>query len=745
LKEVILEFLAIKLFYRSLDKDKGNSDHIATRLQDLSALLRRDQLPAGASAKNGGNRIYKEWHDQRAVLRKERDFLSSIIDNHKGLSPNVILNTLVHDAPVIDDIHFTTTIKNFTRKAYILHNVEKFTDLIKALYRQDALQNIKDIVLFDCMGRTLFSACNKTQLEQYKDEAVHIEHLIAISFGKTPFRLKQLIDKSDSIYQKHFDLSPNTILNKGTYIFQEHEVQQLSGVNIPRKNITWIKGAEEEVKNYWELTATLDMPQLRTIYVFNIFMAAITLRIANKIIDHLFNKQESENLFKEEVYEAIAELTEEEKSELKIVVNVLLKKVVEIWATAKPNVLRAVQHKSSIALIVPFSLVNDTIFDSEMRHFLPGIGFKLYSWKDVKTRNIRDKCILSINYRDTGKYPFNIFPSTFENNSNEDTFFLSYFLSAFFGKRYTQCEQTYKAQLNKRLTNSFRRKYLGVQDVEVIPTPLPDGMSFDDIDDDQDNDFTDPTDSVTVTYNDNSHTTFYPAKMLIVRRPEEHAFSVVRADELAEEECKDHKIQPLEELYDGLNLFEISPEEEKELEKMKLAYNIADKNKVLWKVLLARKRTEVTDEILYEHVGKATGDSLFVRYPYFREKWLDPKSELLIPRRRKHFRAICEYLALSPAYYRLKLKKSASEKWSKRTNTQKTNRLLTQMFNEGLFNDGVDWNKVRLDHLLTTHDLEANGITEDNVTTELQALVALLKENISMKVVTSATYSTDAP
>jgi len=742
LKEVILEFLTIKLFYRSLEQDNGQSEYIPNRLHSLNLRIENTSLPSNASAAKE-NKPYKKWLEQKNSFKKERNLLSSIPDKNKGFAPNVIVNTLMHDAPVIDDIHFTTTTENSTRKSYILHNTEKFSTLIRTLYEKEILQDIKDIVLFDCTGRTLFNACNKAQLEQYKDEAVHIEHLIAISFGKVPFRLKQLIDKSDSIYKKHFDLPQNAIPNKGTYIFHEHEVQRLLGVNISQKNITWIKGAEEEARSYWELTETLDVPQLRTIYVFNVFMAATTIRIANKIMEHLFNGQNNECLFKDDVHAAIAELIEEERDELKNVVIDLLKKVVDGWTMNKTNLLRAVQYKNSIALIVPFSLVSDTTFYNEMRYFLPGVGFKLYSWKDIKKGNIRDRFILCITYRDTGKYPFNIFPSIFENNGKGDTFFLSCFLSAFFGKRYAQCEQGYNVQLNKRLKNSFRQKYLGQQDVEALQAPSQDGVSFDDMDD-QGGDLGDPVDTVTVTYKDNSHATFYPSKMLVVQRPEEHAFNVIRADELAEEECKDYKIQPLEELYEDLNLFEIRPEEEKELAAMKVAYNVVDTDKVLWKVLLARKRPGIPDEILYEHVGKATGDDRFVRYQYFKEKWLDPTSELLIPRKRRHFRAICEYLELSPIYYRLKLKKSASEKWSKRNNTQKTNRLLIQMFNEGLFNDSLDWSNTPLDHLLTTHDLEENGITEENVRTELQALVALLKENISMKAVLNAVCSTDA-
>jgi hypothetical protein len=744
LKDVILEFLTIKLFYLSLEQDRGQSDYIQNRLHSLNLRIENCIIPSDASAAKG-NKAYRKWIEQKEGFRKEKYFISSIPDISKGLFPSVILNTLIHEKPVVENTLFATTVSQLknNKRAYILHNTERFSTLIGTLHLQGVLQNIRDIVLFDCTGRTLFNACNKVQLEQYKDEDVYIRNLIVVSFGKEPFRLKQLINNSNLIYQNHFNLPPNAIPNKTTYIFQGHEIKQLLEIKIPQKKIMWVNGADEEVKNYWQLIETLDLPQLSTIYVFNIFSVATTIRIAYKIIEHLFNGRDNDHIFKDEVHEVIAELIDDEKNELKNAVTNLLKKIVDIWDSSKKNLLRAMQHKSSIALVVPHSFMNDVIFHNEMRYFLSGVGFKMYSWKDIKKGEISDRFILSFNYRDTGKYPFNIFPNILENNINGDTFFLSCFLSAFFSRRYAQCEQEYNAQLSNKIKNNFRRKYLGQQDSEIVSAPLREGMSFDEMDD-QDDDLIDAADTVTVTYDDNSHSTFYPSKMLIVQRVGDHSFKVIRADELFQEECKDYKIQPLENLYENLNLFEIRPEEEEELKAMKLVYHVVDSYKVLWKVLLARKRPEVPDEVLYEHVGKAIGDDRFVRYQYFREEWLDPGSDLLIPRRRRHFRAICEYLELPPSYYRLELKKSASKKWSKRYNTKRTNRLLTQMFNEGMFENSIDWSNIKLGHLLMIHDLEGNGITEENVRTELHALVALLKENISLRVVLNAVCSADA-
>lgn len=119
LREVILEFLTIKLFYRSLEMDKAESGYIAERLHALNLRNENSSMPADASALKV-NRAYKKWLEQRQNLKKERDFLSSIPDKNKGLSPNIVLNTLIQDEDVVKNLLFATSISQMVnnRKAY---------------------------------------------------------------------------------------------------------------------------------------------------------------------------------------------------------------------------------------------------------------------------------------------------------------------------------------------------------------------------------------------------------------------------------------------------------------------------------------------------------------------------------------------------------------------------------------------------------------------------------------------------
>ncbi|GGH72348.1 hypothetical protein HNQ91_003420 [Filimonas zeae] len=736
LEDLILEYLAVKLFYRSLAQDTEQNDYISSRIRALTVRIANQSLPPNASAVKG-NKALRMWLEQKEYFKREKKFLGELSDIDKTLSPNVLLNTLIQDANSIEESFYTTSIDKVKegRLSYIISNTESFSKAIKNLQSISFFKKIKTIVLYDCAGRSIFGNCTRNQLEQFKRQGIPIEYFIVISFGKRTFRLKQLIHKCTQIYQNHFSFPKNEIPKKGSFIFNEKELHYLLNSERNSQKISWMGDCGIQVDRFVKLANALEIPHLKSIHVFNIFMVSITIRTANIILENLFNNNYENNFFNTEVIEAVTNLTDEDRFELKALVSELLYKIVEVWNTERSEILKNVQNKGPIAIIVPASLTKNDPFEKEFRIFLPAVGFRLYSWKAIKDGDVKSNYILTFNYKDTGKYPFNIFPNIIENDFKPGVHFQAAFITSLFRKRYEQCIKEYEYELKRRTKNKFRSKYLD-EEFDIVPQSTQDDeFSFSDIDE-QEHDYSDPSITINLIYADNSHVALYPSKPLIICRPGELSYSVIRADALTIED-KDLKVQPLEELHTSSALFTIRPDEESELERIKKMYDVRNQSQVLWKVLLARKRQDLNDEVLYENVAKLTGDERFVNYQYFKTNWLAPQSELLIPRKRRHFRAICNFLELPPNYYRLKLKKSATEKSSKRHSTRKMNKLLSEMFNEGMFNEEFDWDDTKLGHFLIEHDLEENGITEENVFIELKALVALLKENIRLKTIKS--------
>ena len=234
-------------------------------------------------------------------------------------------------------------------------------------------------------------------------------------------------------------------------------------------------------------------------------------------------------------------------------------------------------------------------------------------------------------------------------------------------------------------------------------------------------------------FTDGSHASYSPSRLLLVISGPEGRLEVMRLDELPSEP-EGWLAQPLDELYEEMNPFQIRPDEEEELALIKRRYGVVDPSQVLWKVLLVRKLGEgVGSAQLYESLAELFGKKEFIKYGYFKDHWLDIHSKILTPRKRRHFRLLCQYLGLEGAYIRLKLKKRASMHANSRESRARMNSLLSQMILEGLFESGVKWRDRSLNHLLESHELEEVGITEENLNIELEALVGILTDKIHLK------------
>lgn len=730
-KKFILEYLILKLFFRAMTADAGSSDYLRDKITALSHRLERNQIPENASAINGGNREYKKWKGQWQRLVKQRAFLRGIPDPDKDLAPAVIVNGQQNDLlSMIDNLFITDPDRLSDWRSYVLLNEAKFNTLISGLAKIGVLQGINTVMLFDYDGRNIFNGCDLNMLDKYHNSGIEIKDLIVVTFSREVFRLKQQISRCTSVYRRYFNRSQPSLGDSDSHVFERREFQQLLNLTPSRPSIHWLGDRHSSLETFLELVQSLDIRELKTIHAFNLFMMAMSPAITDRILDDLFNNAVEDGLFRLEVREQILTLSDEQRTALKAVTLNLLNYIEALWQSAKHIIIELAAGQNA-ALIVPLPLVEDRLFASEMGRLLGSMRFTTYSWRDMKMGNINSPVIITLNYKDTGRYPFEVFPSVFEHELPAGTKFHAIFVKTLFSNRFHRCSNEYSAAQNAMLKDAFRKQHF---DWHGYHHSIHDSEEdiFEDVND-QEYDMHDPAELIKVTYPDGEHSSFYPSKQLIIGN--EKSYTVIRADQLSDKDLGS-AIQPLDDIHEDLNLFAISREEESELARIKQDLGVRDHKAVLWKVLLKGKlSSEISDQHLYDIIATTTGDPEFVRYQHFKNKWLDPGSELLIPRKRRHFRSVCEYLDLPPSYYRLKLKKRASMTQNTRQSNQRKNRLLAQMFNEGSFDSHVDWSGRTFDHLLEPHDLEEHGITEDNVNREMRALIDLLAENINTRTI----------
>ena len=143
-RSLILEFLVLKYFFYSLENDKSKftNELIQDNISRLEREIKNNQIPANASGKNGGNRIYKNWKKKKDEKKAELKFNKAILYSNK-LQVNTVVNTLTR--------YFTECIEKFKSKQYGISiedvNLRKSYVAInkeKTLNQIDEIDNVVD-------------------------------------------------------------------------------------------------------------------------------------------------------------------------------------------------------------------------------------------------------------------------------------------------------------------------------------------------------------------------------------------------------------------------------------------------------------------------------------------------------------------------------------------------------------------------------------------------------------------------
>jgi hypothetical protein len=190
-RALILEFLVLKHFIYSLENDKSEltNELIQDNISRIKRDIKNNQIPAKASGKNGGNRIYKNWKNKKDEKRAELDFNNTILYSNK-LQVNTLVNTLTR--------YSTKCIEKFKSKqygiriedvnvvkSYVAINKEKRLDQILNQIDQNEqlVSNLKNIILFDSESKSNFINFNLKELLEWNEDGTTFKNLLIITFG----------------------------------------------------------------------------------------------------------------------------------------------------------------------------------------------------------------------------------------------------------------------------------------------------------------------------------------------------------------------------------------------------------------------------------------------------------------------------------------------------------------------------------------------------------------------------------
>jgi hypothetical protein len=735
-KQVLLEFIAIRTFYQSLQRDSQQDEHIGERLRQLERMLQRNEAPADAKAAKGGNAVYRHWQEERRHWMHEVAFLQSIAGTRKSLWPDTILNIPSGHWGAMEESWYAVTPEDLEagkKRAYCLLNDElSLMEVLRKLIELDRLGPMRQVILFDCEWKRDFSGYTKDALVRCTGR-MPMKDLMILSFERRAFRLSNLINRMQGICRNYFQVLERRMNFPDSYVIQEEEVERLLTGRDAALTIEWVGLQSELFTDFLDLVSEHGAEALSRPSILNIYAGAINKEIAGLLLKDLFGVRGQEAIFPEVVRQEVEGLAPQQREYLQAAVSAVLEVVVHEWEGIRA-VMQKQAQKGSVGIVVAPVLKEFTVFRRELKMAIPEVKVNLYTWRDIRDENCKERLVFLLAYRDSGRYPFPFYPNLFERGGNRASTYRPVLLRALFEQRYFRSQYNYHWKLNELLQNKYRYKYLDWKTVDeqvraMKPVALEDIM----VEAEEEDELSEVADTIWVDFVDGTHASYFPSRLLLVRSEGSDRLGVMRVDELPAD-VEDWLVQPLDELYEDINPFQIRPEEEEELAVIKHQQGIIDGDLVLWKVLLVRKLGEGQhSRQLYEELAALFGTKEFVQYDYFKDNWLDVHSQLLTPRKRRHFKLLCEYLKIGSTYYRLKLKKRASLRANSRESRSRMNALLGQMIAESLFESGVNWGDRPLEHLLEAHGLEEVGITEENLRTELEALVELLRDKIQLK------------
>lgn len=737
-RALILEFLVLKYFLNSLENDKSEltNELIQDNISRLEKDIKNNQIPAKASGKNGGNRIYKNWKKEKDEKKVELNFNKAILYSNK-LQVNTVVNTLTR--------YFTECIEKFkskqygikiedvnASKSYVAINKEKTLNQIDEI--NNVIDNLENIILFDSESKSNFINFNLKELIEWNKDGASFKNLIIITFGKKKVNINNLKNKLNQVEFKFYS-EKNDLIRP--YIVTNFEVNQLLKKGTQKQLKTNLYGTENNT--FWdsfliETQIHENLYELISIKMRNIYSLVVSDRIKEIVLESIFGDNKESTLISETTQQ---EFPDEIKSELKENLSNTLDYIIN--SSWKDEIKCLINENTTLVISNEF-LENDLLKKELQKELGISNSNKLINWEELNSTIAENLIIL--NYLDPGHYPYYFYPNIIEIpaiNSN------GFFLNLFFKNKYQWANFNNNNDYYKLLNNQIRTEFFDWNSIKksvnnLRPT-VKEKTSWD----------------IESSYVNNGNKEVIKIKLLSEKRSHNYHSSdlfICKANNIMKvEKAIDllvlnlTEIQSLDDIIDALPIYDkladINKQEE-ELDVIRKKFNIEDGEDAgrLWKVLLKRKSEEKGKELLYFEIQELLSKEnlKMVSFQHFENHWINPESKSLSPIIKKVFLSICNYLNLPKTYIILISRIKNKTKQASRNNTRKMNLLFKDLFDDGCFDDISEAREIlttKNEYYQQNHSLEELGIDENHLLENLVALVELINPEISLQKVDS--------
>ena len=382
-RALILEFLVLKYFLDSLENDKSEltNELIQDNISRLERDIKNNQIPAKASGKNGGNRIYKNWKKEKDEKKAELNFNKAILYSNK-LQVNTVVNTLTR--------YFTECIEKFkskqygikiedvnASKSYVAINKEKTLNQIDEI--DNVIDNLENIILFDSESKSNFINFNLKELIEWNKDGASFKNLIIITFGKKKVNLNNLKNKLNQVEFKFYS-EKNDLIRP--YIVTNCEVNHLLKEGTQKQLKTNLYGTENNT--FWdsfllETQIHENLYELISIKMRNIYSLVVSDRIKEIVLESIFGDNKESTLISETTQQ---EFPDELKSELKENLSNTLDYIIN--SSWKDEIKCLINENTT--LVISNEFLENNLLKKELQKEL-GISNsnKLINWEDLNS------------------------------------------------------------------------------------------------------------------------------------------------------------------------------------------------------------------------------------------------------------------------------------------------------------------------------------------------------------------------
>jgi hypothetical protein len=746
-KDVIAEFLMIKLFHTHMENDDSINEN--ERLHHEIEILRQEtECPLILPSNNNRVQI-RRIREARQRLVARLHFLESLPDT-SSLVPRTILNIKVSTNGELEalhekDLYSISSCNSNDLASYIVLNSDlTLNQLDKERIGDEAsiLDRIENFVIFDCEQKRIHRSTTFAELNNWNHNYdMNIKNLVLITFGNNEFKFSKLKRQIDRVYARY--MTPNRGLRNGSYIVLPIESSILLNQNTQHINDINFHG--EDIPVSWEsfnyhisVLSPEGLYELRSIKLTRIYSLVFNQKIKEIVLEDIFSIDERSYFITEDTKNAIKELSPENLHELKGLLSDTLDHILASgWTTHVMSQLRG-----STTILISHQALGNQVFTEEIRRSLDlSPRQTLTSWLNIDPESRKD--ILILDYQDTGRYPYNLNPNIFETFFSHARSASFLFLSLFYRSKFDWAEYNLSKDLLAILDHPIREEYFQFDDLRgIINNKRPNTEKTDwSLENNYQSEQSRQTVILKFEESDRTHT-FNPSELFILRQ-DEIKLRVWRIDELSEIELseEDMHIQQLDNLQE-INIYNRIADLEREEKELNIIRKRFDLNESepgrLWKILLKRKASASTEQDLYDDLSGFLSNegSRIVSYQYFISQWISTDSNVMIPLEKKVFMLLCRYLGLPISYYRIMLRKRNAERRLVRKNNKQMNSLLSDLFEDGCFDDGSNPQEILEQHkekYIKTYDFDEIGLAEDQIVENLTSLVDLLSPLIELK------------